>query len=71
MSPDRLLLTTLATLRRQWRVRLALEALVWIAVAVVLAVGATLAVLTLFAGNERGPVIARTVARAAADAAHL
>ncbi len=61
MTPDRLLLATLAQLRRQWRLRLVLESLVWIAAAVVLAVGATIAVLTLFDGNERAPMMARVV----------
>ncbi len=63
MSPDRQLLTTLAALRRQWRQRILLESLVWIVVAVILAVLATMLVLRVFAGadgdNDRTLLIAR------------
>uniref|UniRef100_UPI00333F7E76 hypothetical protein n=1 Tax=Gemmatimonas sp. TaxID=1962908 RepID=UPI00333F7E76 len=59
MSPDRQLLTTLAALRRQWRLRVLLESLVWLAVAVVLATVAALVVMRLTDGSATGPVIAR------------
>ncbi|MEQ1691490.1 MAG: hypothetical protein ABMA00_09410, partial [Gemmatimonas sp.] len=52
MSPDRQLLTTLAILRRQWRQRVLLESLVWIVVAVILAVLATMVVLRVFSDGN-------------------
>ena len=61
MSPDRQLLTTLGALRRQWRQRILLESLVWIGASVLLAVLATMLVLTLFSGDGRSPLIARVV----------
>jgi hypothetical protein len=61
MSPDRQLLTTLGALRRQWRQRILLESLVWIGASVLLAVLATMLVLTLFSGDGRAPVIARVI----------
>ena len=61
MSPDRQLLTTLGALRRQWRQRILLESLVWIGASVLLAVLATMLVLTLFSGDGRAPIIARVV----------
>ncbi|MBL0890498.1 MAG: Ig-like domain-containing protein [Gemmatimonadaceae bacterium] len=55
MSPDRQLLATLEQLRRQWRLRVLLESLVWILAAVVLAVVASWGVLTLLGGE--GPTL--------------
>ena len=52
MSPDRQLLTTLAALRRQWRQRVLLESLVWIVVAIMLAVLAAMAVVRMFGGPD-------------------
>lgn len=61
MSPDRQLLVTLHALRRQWRLRVLCESLVWLAVATLLAVVSAWGLLRLFAGNETGPAIARAV----------
>ena len=52
MSPDRQLLTALAALRRQWRQRVLLESLVWIVVAIMLAVLASMAVVRMFGGPD-------------------
>ncbi len=59
MSPDRQLLTTLALLRRQWRTRVLLESLVWIVLAVLLAVVAAMLVMGAFNGTGDGPLVAR------------
>ena len=61
MSPDRQLLTTLAVLRRQWRTRVLLESLVWIAAGVVLAVLAVLVILRVLGGEGSTLLVARLV----------
>ena len=61
MSPDRQLLTTLGALRRQWRQRILLESLVWIVLAVLLAIVAAMVVLRAFDGGGSGPLIARVL----------
>ncbi|HSD00688.1 MAG TPA: DUF4175 family protein, partial [Casimicrobiaceae bacterium] len=52
MSPDRQLLTTLGALRRQWRQRILLESLVWIVVATIIGVVASITVLRAFTNPD-------------------
>ena len=52
MSPDRQLLTTLGALRRQWRQRIMLESLVWIVVATIIGVVASITVLRAFTSPD-------------------
>ena len=59
MSPEGQLLTTLSVLRRQWRTRVLLESLVWIAVAVVLAVLAVLVIVRTLGGEGSTLLVAR------------
>ena len=61
MSPDRQLLTTLAALRRQWRLRVLAESAVWIVVASVAAVLCAWLIGQAFAGINSGPLVARGV----------
>lgn len=61
MSPDRQLLTTLASLRRQWRLRVLAESAVWLVVASVAAVLCAWIIGQVFAGSSAGPLVARGV----------
>ena len=58
MSPDRELLTALAALRRQWRQRVLLESLAWLALALLVAMLIAMATLQ-FATGAAAPMTAR------------
>ncbi|HET7189909.1 MAG TPA: DUF4175 family protein, partial [Gemmatimonadaceae bacterium] len=61
MTPAHRLTDSLATLRRQWRVRVALEAAVWIALAVVAAIVVGHLVTTTFGTNVQSVRLARVI----------
>ena len=61
MTPAHRLTDSLATLRRQWRLRVALEAAVWIALAVVAAIVVGHLVTTTFGTNVQSVRLARVI----------